>query len=332
MIRTRHFILAIWLFLLLTGCTYPAVDSAALPPTATPRPSPTVTPTATPTPAPTATPTPTPTPFVCTERRGQDVEGTFHSEAMDEDIRYIIHLPPCYEAYPDRAFPVLYLLHGWPMDETHWFSLGITRIADEWVSEGLCGPFIIVLPGVVNPNGLYVHSSGGDASFEGMIVHEMVPFVDLHYRAWRDPQGRAIGGISRGGVWALEIGLRNPDLFGIVGGHSAALALNQPLPQYDPFLLAETAPADQRLYLDAGDADWARAATIRFRDHLEALGRDVTYQVHQGAHLDETWQMALPDYLRFYTATWPRRAEELPPWIADPEELWLQGGESAPAP
>ncbi len=249
---------------------------------------------------------------------------------MDEEVRYIIHLPLCYNAWPDRAFPTLYLLHGWPMDEEHWRTLGITAIADEWIREGWCGPFVIVLPGVTEPNGLYVNSSGGSASFEGMVVEELVPMVDLHYRVWREPAGRAIGGISRGGVWALEIGLRHPELFGTVGGHSPALALNHPLPQYDPFRILETISPTQRIYLDAGDADWARAATIRFRDALQEAGFDVTYQVHHGSHVDETWQMALPDYLRFYTEPWPRSAEALPYWIADPEKLWLQSGNNAP--
>ncbi len=238
---------------------------------------------------------------------------------MQEQINYLVHLPPCYDEYPRRAFPVLYLLHGWPMNENHWLDLGITDIADVWLVQELMGPLIIVLPGVTNSEGRYIHSSGGPYSFEGMLTNELLPLVDAAYRTWRDSRGRAIGGISRGGIWSLEIGLANPDLFGIVGGHSPALAVNYPLPAYDPFLLAEGGAPGQRLYLDAGDADWTRAETRRLATLLEERGADVTYQVHEGAHVDSTWRLGLPDYLHFYSRMWPRKFDQLPLWQPTPE-------------
>jgi enterochelin esterase-like enzyme len=198
------------------------------------------------------------------------------------------------------------------MDEYHWKDLETFEVADSWVTNDLVGPFIIVLPGVTNPNGMYVESSGGSQSFEGMIVEELLPKIEARYRTWQEPEGRAIGGISRGGVWSLEIGLRNPKLFGIVGGHSPALSVNHPLPAYDPFLLAEDGAPGQRIYLSAGDTDWARRSTERLRGRLEENGAEVTYQVHEGSHVDALWRLGLPDYLSFYTRAWPRNAEDLP--------------------
>lgn len=232
-----------------------------------------------------------------------------------ETIRYIVHLPPCYDYYADRAYPVLMMFHGWPMNEQHWVNLGLLRIADVWSTQRLVGPFIIVLPGVVDPDGMYVHSSGGPRSFEGMIVDELLPRIDENYRTIRAPWARAIGGISRGGVWSLEIGLRNPNLFTIVGGHSPALSLNRPYPAYDPYVLGRNGAPGQRIYLTGGDADWARAGAISLRDLLLEYGADVTYQLHQGGHVDELWTIGLADYLNFYTASWPATADELPRWV-----------------
>ncbi len=301
----------------LLGESAPLTITATVAPTSTP----------TPVPSPTATPTSTstPTPFVCTNQRGQTLNAAFISTAMGgEEIRYLVHLPACYDAYPDRAFPVLYLLHGWPLNEYHWVSLGVTEIVDEWVSQGLIGPLILVMPGVVNPDGLYVYSSGGSDSFEGMLVEELRPAIEHAYRTIRQPTGRAIGGISRGGVWSLEIGLRHPDLFGIVGGHSPALSVNRPFPAYDPFVLAEEGAPNQRVYLDAGDLDWARGGAMQLQEALLAKGADVTYQVHEGGHVDELWQLGLPDYLNFYTSTWPDSFDALPQYVENPEELWLE--------
>ncbi len=252
----------------------------------------------------------------CPYLRGETRELTFESHAMSETIHCLVHLPPCYDDLPQRALPVVYLFHGWPMDEHHWVTLGVTELADDWVSRGIAAPFILVFPGA-DPKGRYVHSSGGDASFEGMIVNELVPRIDATYHTWRSPAGRAVGGISRGGVWSLEIGLRHPEIFGIVGAHSPALAQNEAPAVYDPFNLAQD-PTDQRLYLDAGDKDWARAKTIKLRDVLRKQGDDVTYQVHSGKHLDSLWRGGLVDYLSFYTKTWPHTLISLPHWHESP--------------
>jgi hypothetical protein len=103
-------------------------------------------------------------------------------------------------------------------------------------------------------------------------------------------------------------------LFGIVGGHSPALALNRPLPQYDPFRLVVEDAGILRFYLNAGDRDWARAGTIRFRDLLIELDIPVTYDLHEGGHVDALWSSGMGDYLLFYAATWPRTYEFLPQW------------------
>lgn len=274
-------------------------------------------PTVSPTPESTPSPSPTPTPFSCPYLRGRTESASLVSSTMREQVRLLIHLPPCYDDYPDKAFPVLYMLHGWPLDERHWITLGIDELVDDWTSRGIIGPLIVVLPGV-SSDGLYVNSSGGAWSFEGMFVDELLPLVEQTYRTWRDPAARAIGGISRGGVWSLEIALRHQDLFSIAGGHSPALALNRPMPQYDPFLLARQGVTGMRFYLDAGNLDWARESTLKFYDVLVEHGADVTYQVHEGGHVDALWRGGLVDYIDFYTLTWPRSLNDLPLWEGPP--------------
>ena len=235
------------------------------------------------------------------------------SSALGEQVRYLVHLPPCYDVYPTKAFPTLYLFHGWPLDEWHWDDLGIDEWSDDWVSRGITGPYIVILPGV-SQGGLYVYSSGGEQSFEGFVANELVPAIDAAYRTIPSASRRAVGGISRGGVWALEIALRHQDLFGSVGAHSPALALNRPLPQYDPYRLVQEGISGLRIYLAAGDGDWARAATIQLRNDLQKLEADVTYEVHTGRHVDELWRGAIPDYIAFYSAVWHGSYDELPEW------------------
>lgn len=260
--------------------------------------------------APAPTPAVTPLP-PCYETQGRTEEGTFRSKAMLEKVTYLVHLPPCYDVYTDRRYPVLYLFHGWPMNQTHWLNLGMPDLADTWITWHLVAPFIIVMPGV-GPDGDYIHTSGGDDSFEGMVVNELIPLVDSTYRTWDAPEARAVGGISRGAVWSLEIGLRHPELFSIIGAHSPALALNNPWREHDPYYLIRNGAPGQRLYLDGGTADWANAEARKFAAVAQEAGAEVTLQTHTGAHVDALWQSGLGDYLFFYTRTWPAAAEDLP--------------------
>ncbi len=282
-------------------------STPTLSPTVLPSPNPTSTPTATP-PAtlspsaaaaqPTETSAPSSSPLA-----GRVEEHSFASEVTGRHESYRIYLPPGYE-HDDRRYPVLYLLHGWPYDEAHWDDLGVDEAADAGVLEGVLPPFLIVLPGA-DAEGLYVTTSGGPGSFEEQLVNELMPHVDSSFRSLQTREARAVGGISRGGVWALEIAFRHPDAFGAVAAHSPALSANRAPSAYDPFtLLKEPGVEALRIYLSAGEADWARQATVELHHALESEGISSELAIHSGAHVDSQWQGHIDEYLRFYTAGW----------------------------
>jgi len=227
----------------------------------------------------------------------------YFSHTTGDEQPYRIYLPPCYDQ-TDRRYPVLYLLHGWPYDESHWDNLGADEAADAGIGAGTLPPFIIVLPG--GTERLFINTCGGDGSFEGQIVNDLIPYVDGTYRTRTGREGRAIGGVSRGGVWALEIGFRHPDLFAAVGAHSPALSVNLAPPAYDPFyLLRGPGVAALRIYLDAGDADWAREGTQALHEALDEQGIAHEFIVHPGGHENGLWAANVTKYLAFYAAGWP---------------------------
>jgi enterochelin esterase-like enzyme len=153
--------------------------------------------------------------------------------------------------------------------------------------------------------GLYTDTSGGGRSFEGVVVNELIPAVDKRFRTLADPEHRAIGGISRGGVWALEIAFTHPDLFSAVGGHSPALAVNRATDNFDPMVLAKSAPIDAlRIFLDAGDRDWTRTETQALSKVLADRYIPHTFTVGKGDHDYPYWATQVEAYLRFYGAPW----------------------------
>ncbi len=272
--------------------------AATMKPSPTPTPAPTEPPAATATPEP---PEPTATPSL--ELAGQVLDGTYHSAVTGQTESYRVYLPPGYDEV-DRRYPTLYLLHGWPYDERHWDALGVDETADAGMVGGTFPHFVIVLPGA-DSDGLYVTTSGGAGSFEEQVVNELVPHIDATFRTLQTREARAIGGISRGGVWSLEIALTHPDAFGIVGAHSPALSANRAPPAYDPFYLIQQPGVENvRVYLSAGDQDWAREATRQLHQALNERGIPNEFAIHEGAHVDPLWAANIPEYLAFYAAGW----------------------------
>ncbi|NLE99419.1 MAG: esterase family protein [Anaerolineales bacterium] len=235
-------------------------------------------------------------------------EHSYASSVTGVEERYLIYLPPAYDASEQR-YPVLYLFHGWPIASSNWDLMGADEVANQAIITGQLPPFIIVMP--LSTEGLFVWTSGGASSFEAQVINDLVPHIDATYRTWATREGRALGGISRGGVWSLEIAFMHPDLFGVVAAHSPALSVNLAPPAYDPFYL-RTRPGVEtlRIYLDAGDQDWAIRGTEQLHLKLEEQGIVHTYVVHEGRHHSSLWSAHMGEYLAFHAGGWwPAAAE-----------------------
>lgn len=150
--------------------------------------------------------------------------------------RMSVYLPAAYRENPDEYFPVLYLLHGSGGDEDAWLGCGrAAQILDNLIAEGRCDPMIVVMP---NGNADLAAAPGHDPAnpdikpsasntssmlgkVESAFVDEVVRFVDDNYRTVTEKSGRAIAGLSLGGLHTLFISLNNPDMFDYVGLFSA---------------------------------------------------------------------------------------------------------------
>jgi enterochelin esterase-like enzyme len=247
----------------------------------------------------TVMPSPTPSPTAtqaCSEAHGQVIEDHYRGHNVQQDVPILVYLPPCYSA-ESGPYPVLYLLHGKPYNEHHWMNLGTIPVA-----EGLPPPpgpgWLMVFPRVPEP--LFSNSDGGPGSYEGEFTQALMPYIDSAYAVRTDPAGRAIAGISRGGVWSLEIGLSHPELFDTVIALSPALAVNSPRPAYDPFTLVKTmAGLPPNIFLAAGDDDWAKPDTQKLVEALTQRGARAEADWVPGNHADATWIALLPDMLSF---------------------------------
>jgi enterochelin esterase-like enzyme len=150
---------------------------------------------------------------------GQLREIFIHSPSTDSSRRAFVYTPPDYDKDPSKRYPVLYLQHGWGENEYGWGAQGRAAwIMDNLIAENRTKPFIIVMTyGMTNdtrPGGLRDFDIG---PFETVLVGELIPYIDAHFRTIADPPHRAMAGLSMGGMETKMITLRNLDKFSHIG-------------------------------------------------------------------------------------------------------------------
>ena len=100
------------------------------------------------------------------------------------------------------------------------------------------------------------------------------------------PAWTAAYGVSASGELALALGLRHPDVFGVVLSASPGGGYRPPVPMPAPL---------PRTYLVAGTEEpfFLENAT-RWADALRDAGADVVLTVREGGHGDAFWAAELP--------------------------------------
>lgn len=284
-------ILCLFLGCYLSGCTGSPLAAQTDSPT---NPPPTQTSTEQPTEL--LVPTATATPPACTETFGTVITVLVPSQLQKKPTELKVYTPPCYSTHGSKKYPVLYMLHGQTYTDTQWIDLGLISKADTLISNGTILPMIIVLPNEADSMTYADTSPFGD-----VVVDEVLPWVDENYTVCAEKSCRAIGGLSRGGNWAVRIGLSHSELFTAVGAHSAPLFYGDL--QRVKTWVAE-ASGDESLpmiYIDFGKSDEDRASMIQFDEELTNL--DVVHQMLQfnGFHDADYWSAHVEDYLNWYS-------------------------------
>ena len=90
---------------------------------------------------------------------------------------------------------------------------------------------------------------------------------------------------------------------------SPSLAVNYPRRAYDPFALAAGEGLPDRIFLGAGETDWARAKTEELSSALTRFGREPELWIVRGGHEAGTWSALLGPFLLFLFTTWTHSAE-----------------------
>jgi enterochelin esterase-like enzyme len=144
---------------------------------------------------------------------GEALAGNLEGDAVDRDV--LVFLPPSYNEHKHRRYPVVYALHGYSIGAEQWtHEIRVPQTIEGAFAEG-SQEMIVVLPDSKTLYGGSMYSSSvttGD--FERFISHDVVDYIDAHYRTVPNRLARGLVGHSMGGYGAVRIGLKHPDVFG----------------------------------------------------------------------------------------------------------------------
>jgi enterochelin esterase-like enzyme len=226
-------------------------------------------------------------PQPCAIASGQIVLTTIPSTIYRKPVAVNVYLPPCYATEQSSSYPVIYLLHGGGDDETQWPDLNVQDAASALIDHGET-PFVVVMPGAAYYATL---------DYGAFVLKELLPGIEAQYRVKTSRLGRAIGGLSLGGYWALRIAFLHPDQFAAVGGYSPVVDLGQ---LNDPLSLARRADIqtlqDLSIDLDVGKQDSLAYDTNQLAQALRARGLTVALTTAPGGHKREYWRAHTYEY------------------------------------
>ncbi|MDD4095467.1 MAG: alpha/beta fold hydrolase [Oscillospiraceae bacterium] len=140
-----------------------------------------------------------------------------------------IYLPPNYFD-TQKAYPVLYYLHGHG-ETSGAFLYNSKSELDKLFAEGEPAFIMVEIAGTGSTNGSFYVNSPASGNWESCLIEEIIPYVDAQYRTLAKAESRGICGFSMGGFGAMNLALRNPDVFGAVYAMSPGIMKNDALPE-----------------------------------------------------------------------------------------------------
>ena len=210
----------------------------------------------------------------------------FPSPSTGEVKRAFVYTPPTYDASKKERFPVLYLQHGWGENETSWPRQGRAGlIMDNLIAEGKIQPFIIVMTyGMTNDVQFGKLREFTAEAFETVLVDELVPYIDAHFKTKADKWNRAMAGLSMGGFETRLITLRRPEVFGYYGLLSGG--------QYEPGDIADKNQV-RLIFQSCGSKEYPERILNSTKALQEAGFNAVGYVSEGTAHEFLTWRRSL---------------------------------------
>jgi enterochelin esterase-like enzyme len=144
---------------------------------------------------------------------GAALEGNLEGDAVDRDA--LVFLPPSYATNKNKRYPVVYALHGYSIGADQWSKeIHVPQTIEGAFAQGGVEMIVVLPDSKTLHNGSMYSSSVTTGDFERYVYHDVVAYMDAHYRTLPNRLSRGLVGHSMGGYGASRIGMRHPDVFG----------------------------------------------------------------------------------------------------------------------
>lgn len=211
-----------------------------------------------------------------------------------------VYTPPGYSAARDTSLGMILAFDA----RDYLTTIPLPHLLDSLLAAAAIPPTIAVLLDD-STRAARLDDLANRAWFVDFIGDEVVPWVRARWPVSRDPRRALITGSSAGGLAAVHIALRRPDLFGNAFSQSGAFwrgseAANGPPYEWLAKQVARWPRGSVRFRLEVGSTESLGAmsgaapsilsANRALRDTLRTRGYDLTYvEIPNGVHGPETW-------------------------------------------
>ena len=262
--------------------------------------------------------------FVCLNASAFKTEEVMvYSYSMEKEIPVTIITPDSYRT--KRAFPVVYLLHGFSDSYRSWASRGgVGEFADRY-------DMILVMPDGGFDSWYFDSKISPEYQYETFVSEELVDFVDENYKTICDRTGRAITGLSMGGHGALYLAIRHQDLYGSVGSTSGGVDIRPFHEQWNIearlgcyFDFPENwekntvinmthliEPDSLDIIIDCGTEDFFYKVNCNLHEKLLREGIKHDFYTRPGHHNWKYWSNSIKYQMLFFSECFARNLEEL---------------------
>jgi enterochelin esterase-like enzyme len=182
---------------------------------------------------------------------GESLVGNLSGDSADRTV--FVYLPPSYASAHTRRYPVIYDLHGYTLTAERWVGILKAREAiDRAVASGKVREMIVVFPdGMSVHDGSMYSSSVATGDWETFIAHDLVKYIDGHYRTLARRESRGLSGHSMGGYGTFRIGMKRPDVFSALYPMSSCCLSPRGVSPADP-ALEQVKTVDEAVKLQRG--------------------------------------------------------------------------------